>query len=94
MSDKKSHNGKGFKAPKVNSSQWKKNEKLISTNSTLRAARDIAQGFKPSSGITTGANDEQYKDGYDKIKWNADKPKPKFKVRINGVLQYPEDSDE
>jgi len=72
--------------PKKNSRNWTKNEKLITTNPTLRRARDISEGFKPSSGITTGANDEQYKHNYDKITWNKDKPKPKFKVRVNGKI--------
>jgi hypothetical protein len=80
--------------PKKGSSQWKKNEKTIASHPMLRAARDTSEGFKPGSGISTGVNDAEYKAGYDKIKWNADKPKPKFKVRINGVLQYPEDDNE
>jgi len=73
--------------------QWIANEKIIAKDPVLRGARDTAEGFKPSSGITTGSNDAEYKAGYDKIKWNADKPKPKFKVRVNGVLQYPEDEE-
>ncbi len=75
--------------------QWIANEKIIAKDPVLRGARDTAEGFKPSSGISTGANDAQYKSGYDKIKWNKnhDKPKPKFKVRVNGVLQYPEDEE-
>ena len=73
--------------PKKNSSKWIKQEKIISKNPVLRGARDRAEGFKPSSGITTGANDEQYKEGYDKINWNTkDKPKPKFKIRVNGKV--------
>ena len=79
--------------PKKNSRQWVKNESLIAKNSYLRKARDKAEGFKPSSGISTGANDQQYKDGYDKIDWNSnkDKPKPKFRVKINGVYQDEEE---
>ena len=76
--------------PKKNSRNWVKNEKLISTNPTLRRARDISEGLKPSSGITTGVNDQQYKDNYDKIEWSKNKSKPKFKVRVNGVYQDPE----
>lgn len=73
--------------PKKNSKDWVKNEKIIARNSFLRGQRDKTEGFKPSSGITTGANDEQYKEGYDKINWNTkDKPKPKFKIRINGKV--------
>jgi hypothetical protein len=72
--------------PKKNSRDWVKNEKIIAKNSFLRKQRDTVEGFKPSSGITTGANDEQYKAGYDKINWNTDKPKPKFKIRVNGKI--------
>jgi len=72
--------------PKKNSKAWVANEKIIAKNPFLRGQRDKTEGFKPSSGITTGANDEQYKDGYDKIKWNTDKPKPKFKIRVNGKV--------
>ncbi len=73
--------------PKKNSKDWVKNEKIIAKNPFLRGQRDKTEGFKPSSGITTGANDEQYKEGYDKINWNTkDKPKPKFKIRINGKV--------
>jgi hypothetical protein len=92
MSDHKSHNGKGTQAPKKNTRQWVKNEKLINNNSKLRRMRDIGEGFKPGSGISTGANDEQYKEGYDKINWNTDKPKPKFIVRVNGkVVSKPDE---
>jgi len=73
--------------PKKGSKQWKKNESIISKHPVLRAARDQSEGLGSSSIINTGVNDEQYKAGYDKIEWNKDKPKPKFKVRINGVLQ-------
>ena len=70
--------------PKKNSRNWTKNESIIAKNPVLRAARDKTEGFKPSSGITTGANDEQYKAGYDKINWSKDKPKPSFRVKVNG----------
>ncbi len=60
-------------------------EKLIDSSPQLRAARDISNGFKPGSGISTGASDPQYKKNYDKIKWNKDKKeKPKFRVKVNG----------
>jgi len=74
------------KAPKKNSTQWKKNEKVINSNPTLRAARDITQGFKPGSTISTGVVDQQYKDNFDKIDWGKkeDKPKPKFRTKVNG----------
>jgi hypothetical protein len=77
--------GKGFKK---NSSDWKKTEKTITKNPTLRRVRDIAEGFKPGSTISTGVNDEQYKENYDKIKWNKDKKeKPKFRIKVNGKYQ-------
>ena len=80
-------NGSKDNIPKKNTSKWIKNEKLIAKNPVLRGARDRAEGFKPSSGITTGANDEQYKEGYDKIKWNTGKKtKPSFKIRVNGKV--------
>ena len=73
--------------PQKGSKQWIKNEKIIAKHPGLRAARDIKEGLKPGSALSSGVNDEQYKAGYDQINWNTDKPKPKFKVRINGVLQ-------
>lgn len=81
--------------PDKGTRRYAQNEKIINSNPVLRAARDTAQGFKPSSGISTGVNDEQYKKGYDQIKWTKpeNKEKPKFKVRVNGVLQYPEDDE-
>ena len=39
--------------PPKGSSQWKKNEKMIASNPVLRAARDTAEGFKASSGISS-----------------------------------------
>jgi len=42
-------------------------EKFIDGSPQLRQARDIANGFKPSSGISSGANDQAYKDGWDRI---------------------------
>jgi len=74
------------KAPDKKTSQWKKNESIIAKNPFLRAQRDKTQGFAPSSAINSGVNDEQYKQGYDKIQWNKDKPKPKFKMRVNGKV--------
>ena len=75
------------KIPKTGSSQWKKNEKMIATNPVLRAARDTAQGFKASSGITTGGDvSEEYKSNYDKIVWDKreEAEKPKFRTKVNG----------
>ena len=42
-------------------------EKLIDSSPDLKRIRNIANGFKPSSGISTGVNDDQYKDGWDRI---------------------------
>ncbi len=58
------------KVPEKNSRQWKKNEKIISQDPALRAARDVSQGFKPGSTITTGVQSEKYKDNYSKIDWS------------------------
>ena len=58
------------KVPEKNSRQWKKNEKIIAQDPALRAARDVSQGFKPGSTITTGVQSEKYKDNYDKIDWS------------------------
>ena len=73
--------------PKEGSSAWKKNEKTIASNPALRQLRDIQQGFKPSSGISTGADvSQQYKDNYDKIDFTKreEADKPKFRTKING----------
>tara|TARA_R110000822_G_scaffold53233_3_gene137318 strand:+ start:284 stop:565 length:282 start_codon:yes stop_codon:yes gene_type:complete len=86
---------KPINPPKKNSAEWKKNEKIINTNPTLKAARDGAQGLKKShygssdagKGSATRFGDEQaFKDNYDKIQWTKpeDKEKPKFRVRVNG----------
>ena len=78
--------------PKKKRTQWRKNESLIAKNPVLRKARDVSEGFKPSSGISTGANDEQYKSNYDKIDWsNRDNTKRKFAVRVNGKLINPDE---
>lgn len=74
------------KAPSKKTSQWKKNESIIAKNQFLRAQRDKKEGLGKSSAINTGVNDEQYKENYDKITWAKDKPKPKFKVRVNGKI--------
>lgn len=37
------------KAPKKNSDQWKKNEKLINSNPTLKRMRDHTEGFNTSA---------------------------------------------
>lgn len=84
---KKPPDRKWADAPKKGSKQWIKNESIIAKNSYLRSQRDKVEGFKPSSGISTGVNDEQYKAGYDQINWGKKDPniKPKFKIKINGV---------
>jgi len=81
------------KNPERNSAQWKKNEKIITKDPVLRKARDISEGFTPGSTITTGVNDQQYKDNYDKIEWGKNKKKPTFKVRVNGVVQNDDEEE-
>lgn len=71
------------KIPDKGTSEWKKNETIINNNSALKQARDIAEGIeKPahkytSAGggtgrLTTGANSDAYKDGWDRIFGNRD----------------------
>tara|TARA_R100000664_G_scaffold30185_1_gene42533 strand:+ start:26 stop:256 length:231 start_codon:yes stop_codon:yes gene_type:complete len=45
----------------------RKAEKFIDASPEMRKARDIANGYRPGSGITTGVNDQAYKDGWDRI---------------------------
>lgn len=83
--------------PKKGSSQWKKNEKIIASNPVLRAARDGAEGFKASSGITTGGDvSPEYKSNYDKIVWTKreEVEKPKFRTKVNGVYVDDQDQDQ
>ena len=62
----------------------KQAEKLIDKSPELKRIRSIKDGFKGSE-ITSGVNDQAYKDGYDKIDWNSGKkPKPKFRIKVNG----------
>ena len=78
--------------PKKDSAQWRKNESIIAKNPQLRRMRDIQQGFKPGTGISSGVNDAQYKAGYDQIEWNTDpKQKKSFRVKINGKYQDEEE---
>lgn len=58
------------KVPERNSTEWKRNERIITKHPALRQARDIQQGFAPSSGITTPVASEAYKSGYDAIDWS------------------------
>lgn len=66
------------KIPKTNSSQWKKNEKIINNNPALKQARDIKEGIaKPGHHYTNnggkgsaprpGAYSQEYKDNWDRI---------------------------
>ena len=69
----------------------KKAERLIDKSPELKRLRNIKDGLKPSE-ITTGVNDQQYKDNYDKIKWSKNKnKKPGFKLKING--EYVDNDD-
>lgn len=85
-------NNKYSRGAEKNSTQWKKNEKIINQNKTLKSARDKVEGFTKTSMISTGVNDEQYKEGYDKINWsNTRKEKKGYRVKINGVYQDEEE---
>jgi hypothetical protein len=54
--------------PPKGSSQWKKNEKIINTNPTLRKMRDQSEGFSGTSSGTGGwTPSEAYKNNYDAI---------------------------
>ena len=75
---------------KFDKSTVRQAERLIDKSPELKRIRSIKDGLKPSE-ITTGVNDQQYKDNYDKIKWTKKKGKSAFKVRINGVVQNDEE---
>ena len=65
LSEKKAHNKETH--PERGTKRYAQNEKIINQNPVLKKARDISQGFKPSSTISTGADvSQQYKDNYDK----------------------------
>lgn len=56
----------------------RKAEKLIDSSPQLRQARDMANGFKPGSGISTsGAGDAKYAEGWDRIFGKKDKDEEK-----------------
>ena len=66
------------KAPKQGSDQWKKNEKIINENPTLKRMRDETQGFNTkarSYGSSHGGkgsaqrpgNEQAYRDNWDRI---------------------------
>ncbi len=60
--------------PPKGSSQWKKNEKIINTNPTLRKMRDQSEGFSGTSSGTGGwIPSEAYKNNYDAIFGKKDK---------------------
>ena len=63
MTDKKSP------VPEKDSAQWRKNESLIARDPVLRQARDISEGFRPSttSGSRVAGGSQAYKDGWDRI---------------------------
>jgi len=69
MSDKESA------VPKKDSPQWRRNESLIARDPVLREARDISEGFRPSStsGSRVAGGSEAYKAGWDRIFGNKDR---------------------
>tara|TARA_B110000902_G_C14008043_1_gene475310 strand:+ start:153 stop:509 length:357 start_codon:yes stop_codon:yes gene_type:complete len=109
MSGKKAHNKVGGESthPDKGTKRYAQNEKIINNNSALKKARDISQGIQKSDsaygdtshgkGSAQRGNSEEYKANFDNIVWTKPEEKehkPKFKVRINGVLQDPEDPNE
>jgi len=52
----------------------KQAEKIIDKTPGFKEIRSIKDGMKYSE-INSGVNCQQYKDNYDKITWNTDKPK-------------------
>ena len=92
--------------PEKGTKRYAQNEKMINNNSVLKQARDVSQGIEKHAGAygdtssgkgsSVRGNPEEYKAQYDKIDWTKreEADKPKFKTRINGVLQYPEDDNE
>jgi hypothetical protein len=62
------------KAPEKNTSEWKRNEKIINETPALRNLRDISEGFTPGKGGGGGWTPTQaYKDNYDAIFGKKDK---------------------
>ena len=80
MTDKPNNN-----VPKTNSSEWKKNEKIINENPALKRARDIAQGLEKPAHKYTGAGggtgrltvggvpSKEFSDNWDRIFGKKDK---------------------
>jgi hypothetical protein len=62
------------KPAEKNSSEWKRNEKIINETPALRQLRDVSEGFTPSKGSAGGwTPSEAYKDGWDAIFGKKDK---------------------
>lgn len=57
------------RTPRRGSEQWKRNEKIINTNPTLKRMRDESEGFTRSTvaGSRVGGASEAYKEGWDRI---------------------------
>ena len=53
----------------------KQAEKLIDSSPELRAARNVKDGFKPTSGITIGGGDPKYAEGWERIFGNKNEGK-------------------
>ena len=64
--------------PQTGSAQWKKNEKIINENPTLKRARDQAQGYNVNSksygashggkgSARRGGNEQAYADNWERI---------------------------
>ena len=69
---------------KFSKSTVRQAEKLIDNSPELKRLRSIKDGLS-SSEITTGVNDQQYKDNYDKINWSKKLNKnPSYRVKVNG----------
>lgn len=71
------------KVPTTGSSEWKKNERIINQNPTLKKARDKSQGIEKKSGSYGAShggkgsamrpgNSQAYKDNWDRIFGNRD----------------------
>jgi hypothetical protein len=62
------------KPPEKNTSEWKRNEKIINDTPALRDLRDISEGFTPrGSRGATHLPSQAYKDGWDAIFGKKDK---------------------
>jgi hypothetical protein len=62
------------RAPEKNTSEWRRNEKIINDTPALKSLRDISEGFTPSSasGSRVAGGSEAYKAGWDRIFGNKD----------------------